>query len=110
MAQQVRFCKSFDGVRIAYASDGAGPPLVRTTFYLNHLELDWACPVWKPYLDELTQSNPLLPRRPRRLKSRSRSRSRWCRATLAWRALSSSESRATRCSAARRTWSWTSRK
>ena len=33
---------------------------MRTTFYLNHLELDWACPVWKPYLDELTQSNTLL--------------------------------------------------
>lgn len=60
VAQQVRFCSSFDGVRIAYAIDGAGPPLVRTTFYLNHLELDWTCPVWKPYLDELTQSNALL--------------------------------------------------
>jgi pimeloyl-ACP methyl ester carboxylesterase/DNA-binding CsgD family transcriptional regulator len=47
-------------MRIAYANDGAGPPLVRTTFYLNHLELDWSCPVWKPYLDELTQRNTLL--------------------------------------------------
>jgi pimeloyl-ACP methyl ester carboxylesterase/DNA-binding CsgD family transcriptional regulator len=60
MGQQVRFCTSFDGMRIAYASDGAGPPLVRTTFYLNHLELDWRCPVWKPYLEELTQRNTLL--------------------------------------------------
>lgn len=60
MGQQVRFCTSFDGVRIAYGSDGTGPPLVRTTFYLNHLELDWSCPVWKPYLDELTQRNTLL--------------------------------------------------
>jgi pimeloyl-ACP methyl ester carboxylesterase/DNA-binding CsgD family transcriptional regulator len=60
MGQQVRFCTSFDGTRIAYASDGAGPPLARTTFYLNHLELDWRCPVWKPYLEELTQRNTLL--------------------------------------------------
>ena len=29
VAQKVRFCTSFDGVRIAYAADGAGPPLVR---------------------------------------------------------------------------------
>jgi pimeloyl-ACP methyl ester carboxylesterase/DNA-binding CsgD family transcriptional regulator len=60
MGQQVRFCRSFDGVRIAYATDGGGPPLVRTTFYLNHLELDWQCPVWKPYLEELTQRNTLV--------------------------------------------------
>jgi pimeloyl-ACP methyl ester carboxylesterase/DNA-binding CsgD family transcriptional regulator len=55
MGQQIRFCTSADGVRIAYTSDGSGPPLVRSTFYLNHLELDWQCPVWKPYLQELSR-------------------------------------------------------
>lgn len=60
MGQPVRFCSSFDGLRLAYTADGAGPPLARTTFYLNHLELDWQCPVWKPYLDELTGGHTLL--------------------------------------------------
>ena len=60
MGQPIQFCTSFDGVRIAYATDGSGPPLARTTFYLNHLELDWQCQVWKPYLEELTERHTLL--------------------------------------------------
>jgi pimeloyl-ACP methyl ester carboxylesterase/DNA-binding CsgD family transcriptional regulator len=59
MGQPVRFCASADGIRIAYTSDGSGPPLVRTAFYLNHLELDWQCPVWKPYLDEFSRYHTL---------------------------------------------------
>jgi len=59
MAQQVRFCSSADGTRIAYTSDGSGPPLVRAAFYLNHLELDWQCPVWKPYLEEFSSRHSL---------------------------------------------------
>jgi pimeloyl-ACP methyl ester carboxylesterase/DNA-binding CsgD family transcriptional regulator len=60
MGQQIRFCTSRDGVRIAYSVDGAGPPLVRTAFYLNHLELDWQCPVWKPYLEEFSRHHTLV--------------------------------------------------
>lgn len=57
MGQQIRFCTSADGVRIAYTADGSGPPLVRSAFYLNHLELDWQCPVWRPYLEELSRQH-----------------------------------------------------
>jgi pimeloyl-ACP methyl ester carboxylesterase len=60
VAQAIRFCSSVDGVRLAYTAEGCGPPLARTTFYLNHLELDWQCPVWKPYLEELTARHTLL--------------------------------------------------
>jgi pimeloyl-ACP methyl ester carboxylesterase/DNA-binding CsgD family transcriptional regulator len=60
MAQQIRFCSSADGTRIAYTSDGSGPSLVRAAFYLNHLELDWQCPVWKPYLEEFSSQHTLL--------------------------------------------------
>jgi pimeloyl-ACP methyl ester carboxylesterase/DNA-binding CsgD family transcriptional regulator len=56
---QIRFCSSADSTRIAYTSDGSGPPLVRAAFYLNHLELDWQCPVWKPYLYELSRVHAL---------------------------------------------------
>ena len=51
--QKVRFCKSKDGTQIAYATTGAGPPLVRAGHWLTHLEHDWHSPVWRPFLDEL---------------------------------------------------------
>jgi len=38
LEQQIRFCTTSDGVRIAYASVGDGPPLMKTANWLNHLE------------------------------------------------------------------------
>jgi pimeloyl-ACP methyl ester carboxylesterase len=40
-------------VRIAFASAGCGPPLVKTANWLNHLEFDWQSPVWRHLLHEL---------------------------------------------------------
>lgn len=44
--QTIRYCFAHDGVRIAYAVTGTGPPLVKTANWLNHLELDWGSPLW----------------------------------------------------------------
>ena len=44
--QSIGFCKASDGVKIAYAKVGSGPPLVKTANWLNHLELDWESPIW----------------------------------------------------------------
>ena len=52
-AQQVRFCRGHDGVRLAYARHGSGPPLLINTCWLSHLEYDWQSPVWRHYLAEL---------------------------------------------------------
>src|SRR3990172_8880218 len=41
MEQQIRFCTSADGVRIAYATVGEGPPLVLVPGWVSHLELTW---------------------------------------------------------------------
>jgi class 3 adenylate cyclase len=41
MEQQIRFCTTSDGVRIAYATVGEGPPLVFVRGWVSHLELDW---------------------------------------------------------------------
>jgi len=41
MEQQIRFCKASDGVRIAYATVGSGPPLVFAPGLLSHLEASW---------------------------------------------------------------------
>ncbi len=55
-SQRLRFCRAPDGTRIAFATSGTGPPLVRAGHWLTHLEHDWHSPVWRPFLDELGRS------------------------------------------------------
>lgn len=55
MRQQIGFCTTSDGVRIAYARAGKGPPLLRVGGWLSHVEHDWRSPVWQPWLRELTR-------------------------------------------------------
>jgi pimeloyl-ACP methyl ester carboxylesterase/DNA-binding CsgD family transcriptional regulator len=58
--QQIRFCKSFDGTRIAYALTGSGPPLVRAPHWLTHLEYEFRSPVWTPWIRALSREHSLL--------------------------------------------------
>jgi pimeloyl-ACP methyl ester carboxylesterase/DNA-binding CsgD family transcriptional regulator len=51
--QEVRFCTAPDGVSLAYATHGRGPPLVRVATWLTHLDFDWASPIWRHWLDAL---------------------------------------------------------
>jgi pimeloyl-ACP methyl ester carboxylesterase/DNA-binding CsgD family transcriptional regulator len=55
--QQIRFCTTADGVRLAYATVGKGPPIVRAAHWLTHLEFDLESPVWRPWLEELSRYN-----------------------------------------------------
>ncbi len=50
LLQEVNFCTASDGVRIAYAAVGQGPPLVKAANWLNHLEYDWHSPIWSHLL------------------------------------------------------------
>lgn len=59
-AQKIRFCTAPDGVRLAYATSGKGPPLVRVGHWMTHLERDWESPVWRPWLTELSRFNTLV--------------------------------------------------
>ena len=59
-AQRIRFCTSRDGTRIAYATCGAGPPLVWAASWVHHLELDWDSPVWRPWISLLTRRHTLV--------------------------------------------------
>jgi pimeloyl-ACP methyl ester carboxylesterase/DNA-binding winged helix-turn-helix (wHTH) protein len=52
--QQIRFCTARDGVRLAYATIGHGPPLVKAANWLSHLDYDWESPVWRHWLTELS--------------------------------------------------------
>jgi pimeloyl-ACP methyl ester carboxylesterase/DNA-binding winged helix-turn-helix (wHTH) protein len=53
--QQIRFCTTRDGVRLAYATIGSGPPLVKAANWLSHLDYDWESPVWRHWLVELSR-------------------------------------------------------
>jgi DNA-binding winged helix-turn-helix (wHTH) protein/pimeloyl-ACP methyl ester carboxylesterase len=58
--QEVHFCTASDGVRIAYALAGKGPPLVKAANWLNHLEYDWQSPIWSHLLHELASRYQLI--------------------------------------------------
>lgn len=58
--QEVHFCTASDGVRIAYALAGQGPPLVKAANWLNHLEYDWQSPIWSHLLHELASRYQLI--------------------------------------------------
>jgi DNA-binding winged helix-turn-helix (wHTH) protein/pimeloyl-ACP methyl ester carboxylesterase len=58
--QEVHFCTAPDGVRIAYASAGRGPPLVKAANWLNHLEYDWQSPIWSHLLHEFASRYQLI--------------------------------------------------
>ena len=55
MEQNIRFCESFDGTHIAYATIGDGPPLVKAANYMSHLDYDLESPVWRHWLRELSR-------------------------------------------------------
>ena len=45
-AQRIGFCEVRDGAKIAFATMGSGPPLLKAANWLNHLEFDWDSPIW----------------------------------------------------------------
>jgi pimeloyl-ACP methyl ester carboxylesterase/DNA-binding CsgD family transcriptional regulator len=59
-SQEIRLVTAPDGVRIAYARQGQGPPLVRAAHWLSHLEFDWQSPVWHDFLTDLMQGRTLV--------------------------------------------------
>ncbi|MEU3648855.1 alpha/beta fold hydrolase [Lentzea sp. NPDC034063] len=58
--QVIRFCRSEDGTRIAYATTGTGPPLVKAANWMSHLDLEWTTPVWSHWLSGLARHRQLV--------------------------------------------------
>lgn len=56
MEQEIRFCTTDDNVKIAYATVGSGPPIVKAANWLNHLEYDWKSPIWRYMFEELARN------------------------------------------------------
>jgi class 3 adenylate cyclase/pimeloyl-ACP methyl ester carboxylesterase len=60
LKQQIRYCKAADGVRLAYAAVGEGPPLLKSAHWLGHLEYDWEFPILRPFLLGLANGRTLV--------------------------------------------------
>ena len=58
--QKVRFCTTSDGVRLAYATHGHGPPLVKAPNWLTHLEYEWKSPIWRHWLEGLSRHHTFI--------------------------------------------------
>jgi pimeloyl-ACP methyl ester carboxylesterase/DNA-binding CsgD family transcriptional regulator len=59
-SQPIRFCKSVDGTRIAYAMNGSGEPLVRAAHWVGHLDFEMSNPVTEPWISLLSRRHRLL--------------------------------------------------
>src|SRR5919202_1511941 len=55
--QRIRFCTTSDGVQIAYAIHGQGPPLVKAANWFTHIQHDWQSPVWRHWLTDLGKTS-----------------------------------------------------
>ncbi|MFI4999050.1 MAG: alpha/beta fold hydrolase [Reyranellales bacterium] len=58
--QQIRFCRTPDGVQLAYSFIGKGPPLVKTGHWMTHLEKDLESPISRHLLRDLARDHTLL--------------------------------------------------
>jgi pimeloyl-ACP methyl ester carboxylesterase/DNA-binding CsgD family transcriptional regulator len=57
MDQTIQFVTTGDGVRLAYARSGSGPPLLKTANWLNHVEYDWQSPVFRHWFAAMSAHN-----------------------------------------------------
>jgi class 3 adenylate cyclase/pimeloyl-ACP methyl ester carboxylesterase len=57
---RISYCRAPDGVRLAYATAGAGPVLVKTANWMNHVEYDWESSAIRPFFVALARDFTLL--------------------------------------------------
>lgn len=61
MQQDIKYCTTPDGVRLAYAITGEGsPPIVRTSHWFAHVEHDAESPAFKYFLLDLARKHRVL--------------------------------------------------
>jgi pimeloyl-ACP methyl ester carboxylesterase/DNA-binding winged helix-turn-helix (wHTH) protein len=58
--QEIRYCTTHDGVRLAYATTGHGPPLVKASNWLTHLDFEWGSPIWRHWYRELSRHHRVI--------------------------------------------------
>jgi pimeloyl-ACP methyl ester carboxylesterase/DNA-binding CsgD family transcriptional regulator len=60
LKHETRFCAAPDGVGLAYAIEGGGPPLVKAGNWMTHLDYDRQSPVWRHWVSELSRTRTLV--------------------------------------------------
>ena len=58
--QEIRYCTTADGVRLAYAASGSGPALVKASNWLTHLDFEWESPIWRHWWEALSQHHRVI--------------------------------------------------
>ncbi|MEL6587533.1 MAG: alpha/beta hydrolase, partial [Pseudomonadota bacterium] len=58
--QRIGFCEAADGVKIAHATVGSGPPILKAANWLNHLEFDWSSPIWGKSFEAIAKSRTFI--------------------------------------------------
>jgi class 3 adenylate cyclase/pimeloyl-ACP methyl ester carboxylesterase len=58
--QEIHFCRTGDGVQLAYARVGQGPPLVKTGHWMTHIEFDFESPIWRHLYRELSRDHSFI--------------------------------------------------
>ena len=58
--QKIRFLRSHDGVRLAYAASERGSTVIKAATWRSHLEYDWKSPVWRHALRHFSSRHRLL--------------------------------------------------
>ena len=65
LTQEIHYARARDGVTIAWAKVGQGPPLMRAANWLTHLEYDWENPLRRSGLISLANNYTLIRYDPR---------------------------------------------
>ena len=60
MEQRITFCSGVDGRSIACAVSGNGPPLVRSAWWVSHLQYEWENADLRRFLESLAQRHTLI--------------------------------------------------
>ena len=58
--QEIRYCRTTDGKRIAYAVAGEGRPMVRVMGWFTHLEAEWSSPLGRSFWQQLAAEHKLV--------------------------------------------------
>lgn len=55
-AQRIRYIRTTDGVKLAWAEAGSGTPLVKAANWMSHLEYEFESPVWRHWIKFFTEN------------------------------------------------------
>jgi len=58
--QNIRYSVTKDGARLAWASIGHGPPLMKASNWLTHLDFEWESPIWRHWWTELSKHHRVI--------------------------------------------------